>query len=238
MNKFTLAAIAVILISFGGLVLWSSLNNKSEVDLKKYDPVRVIPASNENDNMSDHVRGKADAKVVVVEYGDFTCPGCASMAPKMDLLYKQYGDRVAFIYRNFSVGHTNSLTGIAAGQSAARQGYFWEMERALFGNQSSWIAEKGEARTQAFVKLFKQAAPKGDEDKFKRDLADPSIMKKPNFDKMIGSKLQNISQTPSFLINGTHIEINEKNTDKSLTQIIEEAINKELKAKGLETGAK
>ena len=73
MNKFTAVAIAVIILCFGGLILWSTNNREtSKVDFSKYDPTKIIEATEDNGNIADHVRGKADSKVIVVEYADLS----------------------------------------------------------------------------------------------------------------------------------------------------------------------
>lgn len=48
------------------------------------------------------VRGAKNAKVVVVDYDDFECPYCARMhATLFPEILKEYGDRVAFIYKDY-----------------------------------------------------------------------------------------------------------------------------------------
>ena len=37
MNKFTVGAIVAILLAFGGLVVWSSINTGNRIDYDKYD---------------------------------------------------------------------------------------------------------------------------------------------------------------------------------------------------------
>ena len=93
MNKFTAVAIAVIILCFGGLILWSTNQKRQEsIDYNTYDSTKILEANNDNGNIADHVRGKADSKVVVIEYADLSCPGCASMMPRMSKLYEEYGD--------------------------------------------------------------------------------------------------------------------------------------------------
>jgi protein-disulfide isomerase len=48
------------------------------------------------------VRGAKGAKVVIVDYDDFECPYCARMHQTLfPELLKEYGDRVAFIYKDY-----------------------------------------------------------------------------------------------------------------------------------------
>ena len=75
-------------------------------------------------------RGKKDAKVVAVNYDDFQCPYCSRMHQELfPTIFKEYGDRVLFIYINFSLrgrrirgfrtapAYANAATGRSPGDS-------------------------------------------------------------------------------------------------------------------------
>lgn len=84
-----------------------------------------------------HVRGKADSKVTVIEYGDFQCPACEQAYPHIEDLFKRYGDRVAFSYRHFPLPqHQFAQKAAEAAEAAGAQGKFWEMYNLLFSDQS------------------------------------------------------------------------------------------------------
>ena len=239
MNKFTVGAIAVILLAFGGLVAWSSLNSGNKTDYSHYDASKVIAADENNGNIADHVRGKEDSTVVLVEYADLQCPGCATMMPKISELTKEYGDRVAFIFRNYPIsGHQNARAASAAAEAAGQQGYFWPMIETMYDNRNDWISVfDTEKRTDIFVNFFKDVAgEKGDVEQFKSMLGDANIQKKIDFDKNIGSKNDGITATPSFFVNGKAVNIEENG--KEAKALIESAINDALKEAGLETGPK
>jgi protein-disulfide isomerase len=50
---------------------------------------------------TDLITGKKNSDVVVVEYSDTECPFCAQLHPTMEKLKKEYGSKVAFVYRYF-----------------------------------------------------------------------------------------------------------------------------------------
>jgi protein-disulfide isomerase len=50
---------------------------------------------------TDLVTGKTKSDVVVVEYSDTECPFCAQLHPTMEKIKKEYGSKVAFVYRYF-----------------------------------------------------------------------------------------------------------------------------------------
>ena len=212
MNKFTVGAIIAILIAFGGLFFFASLNSDNKIDYSKYDSHKIIEASEDNGNIADHVRGKADSKIVVVEYADLQCPGCASMMPKMSSLYEKYGDRVAFVFRNYNLSyHQNARAASAAAEAAGLQGFFWEMLETAYANQSDWeyITDTAK-RTDAFVSLFEQASDgKGDAEKFRGDLTNPSVQKKIDFDIGLGKRVDKIDATPSIFVNGEAVTIDD-----------------------------
>lgn len=236
MNKFTVGAIVAILLAFGGLVVWSSINTGNRIDYDKYDTKHIIAGDENNGNIGDHVRGKEDSKVIVIEYADLQCPGCATMMPKMTKLHEQYGDRVTFIFRNYPIdGHQNARAASAAVESAGLQGYFWQMLETMYDNRNDWISVfDTEKRTNIFVGLFQDATDgKGDVEKFKSMLGDANVQKKIDFDKAIGKRRDNVDATPSIYVNGKSVDI-----AKAEDSAVENAINDALGEAGLEKGPK
>jgi protein-disulfide isomerase len=79
----------------------------------------------------DHVRGPADAELVV-EYADFECPYCA-------VLSAQLADRsLRRAFRHFPVrsSHPRAWPAACAAEAAGLQGRFWEMHDLLFADQA------------------------------------------------------------------------------------------------------
>ena len=231
MNKFSIGVIIVIIALFGGMVIYNSVQKKDNgTDYSVYDASKIINDTENTGGIAEHVRGKADSAVVLVEYADFQCPGCASMMPKIDKLYEKYKDKVAFVFRNYPItGHQNARSAAAAAESANLQGYFWEMASALYANRTDWIAESGESRTEKYVEIFKVAAPEGDVDAFKKELeSNKNFEKKINFDVNIGRERSKVSATPAFYVNGDAIPIGDKDSLDDLVNNIEKKINEKL----------
>lgn len=237
MNKATIGIIIALLLGLGGLAVYTSLNPSNSTNINSYDSTKIIAADDSNGNIADYVRGKEDSEVVVVEYADPQCPGCASMMPKMSKLYEEYGDRVAFVFRTYPMSyHQNARSAAAAAMSAGYQGFFWEMLETLYDNQSDWenIFDT-EKRTNTFAVFFENiAGEKADIEKFKSDLSDTNIQKKIDFDKDLGKKIDKVSETPSIYVNGKKVSISKAEGD--IKDYIEKFINEALKEKGLETG--
>jgi len=78
----------------------------------------------------DHVRGPDDVPLVV-EYADFECHYCA-------MAHVRLGDvAIRQVFRHFPVRskHPRAWACACAAEAAARQGRFWEMHDALYGDQ-------------------------------------------------------------------------------------------------------
>ena len=177
---------------------------------------------------SDHYRGKADSKVLVIEYADPQCPGCAQMMPIMDSLYKKYGDKVAFVYRHYPLSyHKNGRSAAIAVEAAGRQGYFWEMLSKLFSTQSEWQSLSDSSLTNKYAELFGSASGnKGDVSTFKKDLNRTSLAEKVDNDYKLGKK-DNLSATPTIIVNGEEVDFysSTKGTESVIADSIEAALN-------------
>jgi protein-disulfide isomerase len=93
-------------------------------------------------------RGNKDAKVTVVNYDDFECPFCSRMhATLFPELFKEYGDRVLFIYKDYPLEEIHPWAVHAAVDAnclAAQNGdAFWDYADYLHANQHAISGEKG-----------------------------------------------------------------------------------------------
>jgi protein-disulfide isomerase len=88
----------------------------------------------------DHVRGPADARVILVEYGDFECPYCCQAEPVVRELVRAFGDDLAFVFRHLPLVdvHEHAELAAEAAEAAGTQGKFWEMHDMLMANQGSY----------------------------------------------------------------------------------------------------
>jgi protein-disulfide isomerase len=93
-------------------------------------------------------RGNKDAKVTVVNFDDFECPFCSRMHSTLfPGLFKEYGDRVLFIYKDYPLEEIHPWAVHAAVNAnclAAQNGdAYWDYADYLHGNQHAIGAEKG-----------------------------------------------------------------------------------------------
>ncbi|HEX2174418.1 MAG TPA: Na+/H+ antiporter NhaA, partial [Nocardioidaceae bacterium] len=85
----------------------------------------------------DHIRGRVDAPLTLVEYGDFECPFCARATGVGRELRLRFGDDLRYVFRHLPLPdvHPHAETAARAGEAAGAQGRFWEMHDVLFAHQ-------------------------------------------------------------------------------------------------------
>ena len=86
----------------------------------------------------DHVVGPEDARVTLVEFGDFECPHCGALHPVIQAVRKSFGGNLRFAFRHFPLrsSHPHALAAAKAAEAAAEQGKFWEMFDRLYRRQT------------------------------------------------------------------------------------------------------
>lgn len=217
---------AVVVLLLGTLVYFSS---KDKINVSNIQTSQLQPASVDSGNIAEHVFGKTDSKVVFTEYGDYQCPGCGGMYPKVKTLTEKYKGQLAFVFRNFPLTtmHPNARAAAAAAEAAGLQDKYWEMHDKLYENQSAWkdITDLTQ-RTNFFVDYAKQLGL--DTTKFAADMAGTQVNQKINYDLALGRK-DGVNGTPSFYINGTVVD---QSTWSDETKL-EDAVKAALKQQGI-----
>jgi protein-disulfide isomerase len=172
----------------------------------------------------DHVYGKTDAPVVLIEYSDYQCPACGAYFPVVKALEQKYGDKLALVYRNFPLTalHQYAQIGAQAAEAAGLQGKYWEMHDLLFENQQSWSKLGSESDVKkTFADYANQL--KLDTKKFSSDLTSSAVVSRVDRDVQSGNAI-GINATPTFFLNGTKLT-NPSGVDPFST-IIDQALAK------------
>ena len=197
-KKAWIIFVAICVVVLGALVFSS---NSKKVDVSSVDSNSIIKATDDNGNIADHVFGKADSKVILVEYGDYQCPGCGSAYPIAKSLSEKYKDQLAFVFRNFPLTsiHPNAKAAAGAAEAAGLQGKFWEMHNQLYESQDSWKSLNSSTRGEYFKTLATKVGVDGN--KYDTDFAGQAVSKKIAFDMELGKKVK-VSGTPTFYLNG------------------------------------
>jgi protein-disulfide isomerase len=162
----------------------------SDADKK---PRLIIPISER-----DHIRGKFDAPLSLLEYGDYECDYCGRAFPVVRAIREHLGDRLRFIFRNFPHAsiHPHASVAAQAAEAAASQGKFWQMHDMLFEHQSDLAtADLTHYALQAGLELYH----------FQSDLQTERFAKRVAADYR-GAIDAGLSKTPTFFINDEYYD--------------------------------
>ncbi len=145
-----------------------------------------------------YVIGNKNAKVTIVEFGDYQCPACATAYPVTKQLLKDYNGKIKLVFRNFPIPeHQNELAAAESAEAAGSQGKFWQMHDLLYSNQDSW----GES-THAMDYFLKYAKKlKLNMTKFQSDVTGSKYASNITRDQADAEKL-GVNFTPTFYVNG------------------------------------
>lgn len=210
----------ICVVLLGGLIL----NKKSDdVDVSKMNPSKVITSDNKNAEIPDHIFGTTSKKVVLIEYGDFQCPGCGNLYPSLHPLKEKYKDQLTFVFRNFPLTsiHPNALAAATAAEAAGLQGKWWEYHDKLYENQNAWSDADINKRTDIFIAYAKDLGL--DTTMFKKDLENKKIEQKIARDQALGKKI-GASSTPTLVLNGKILPQESWDTSSKLEAVIVAAI--------------
>ena len=140
------------------------------------------------------VRGKSDARVTIVEFGDFQCPFCRRAEDTLRSVMANHPDNVRLVFRQLPLAtlHPNATTAAEAAVCADRQEQFWPMHDAMYADQTALTAPalKDTARRLGL-----------NVDEFSACMTDKSTAAAINQDVRAAREL-NIAATPAFIING------------------------------------
>ena len=153
----------------------------------------TIPVSD-----SDQTKGKGNAPVTLVEYGDFECPYCRLAYPIVEEIQKIKGDGIRIVFRNFPLSqiHPHALHAAYAAEATAKQGKFWEMYYLLLENQEA-------LEDQDLLTYAKRLNL--DIQQFKKDMGSEEVAKKVK-DDFMGGVRSGVNGTPTFFINGIRFD--------------------------------
>jgi protein-disulfide isomerase len=157
-------------------------------------------------------RGAKSAKVVVVNFDDFECPFCSRMHQTLfPGIFKEYGDRVTFIYKDDPLTEIHPWAlhaAVDANCLAAQNGdAYWDFADYIHANKREVDAEKTSgARFDAIDKIATLQGQKHSVDAGKLQ----SCVKSQNEDAVKASMREaeglGVNGTPALFINGRKID--------------------------------
>ena len=146
----------------------------------------------------DHSRGPLDAKLTVVEYGDYQCPYCGQAYPIVEKLMTTFADSMRLVFRNLPLAevHPHAEAAAEVAEAVGLQGKFWEIHDTLFENQ----------RELSAAALLRYVADVGaDVQEATKEIADegPRQRVEADFESAIRS---GANGTPTFFVNGVRYD--------------------------------
>ena len=150
---------------------------------------KLKPAVNDRDQQT----GNLQAKITLVEYGDYQCPHCGHAHPLLKRLLKEMGTELRFVFRNFPLqeAHPAAYMAALAAEAAGQQGKFWEMHDIIFENQQN-------LQGHAFIDFAERL--KLNLEQFARDWKSEEIQGKVEADFESGMR-SGVNGTPTFFVN-------------------------------------
>ena len=157
-------------------------------------------------------RGAKSAKVVVVNFDDFECPFCSRMhATLFPEIFKEYGDRVTFIYKDYPLAEIHPWAihaAVDANCLAAQNGdAYWDFADSIHANKAEVDSQKTPAaRLDALDKMVLLQGQKHNVDIPRLE----ACVKAQNEDAVRASMKEadglGVDATPTMFINGQKID--------------------------------
>ncbi len=159
----------------------------------------------------DHCQGNPAAKITLVEYGDYQCPGCQAAHYMVLLIQQQLGEQMRFVFRHFPQPnlHPEAYHAAEAAEASASQNQFWQMHSHLLQHQTN-LADSNLVEYAIALLL--------DVNQFLAEMASDCHMARVQAD--IESGIQSgVIKTPTFFINGLKY-----NDDQQLGTLLEAVV--------------
>jgi len=146
------------------------------------------------DPKRDHLQGRIDAPIALLEYGDYECPFCGEVQPIVGEIQRRLGDDLCFAFRHFPLTsvHPHAEHAAEAAEAAGEQAGFWPMHETLFANQDA-LDDKSLAQYAAALGL--------NEVRFIQEVVSGAHAERIQEDFKSGVR-GGVNGTPCFFING------------------------------------
>ncbi|MET0453102.1 MAG: Na+/H+ antiporter NhaA [Mycobacterium sp.] len=146
----------------------------------------------------DHIRGNPNARLTLVEYGDFECPFCSRATGSIDEVLEYFGDELRYVWRHLPLerAHPRAVDAARASEAAAMQGRFFEMAARMFEFQDYLEWEH----------IYRYADGVGlDIERFDQDLHAAKALHRVQDDAQDAEEMD-LNSTPTFFVNGRRHE--------------------------------
>jgi len=223
---------AVLLITAGGgLLLFRAKSSSAPLKIAVGKPGAEPP----------HLRGAANARITLEEFGDYQCPPCSFLAATLLKVEHDYKESVRVVFRQFPLAmHPHAMTAASAAEAAGLQGRFWEMHDLLYQNSMVW----GKEPARPFIRVLPpgpNATPIDsaagvravftdyatrlglDVQRFNRDMEGAEVKARIKLDQERAASI-GVDRTPFLFIDGVQIPF-AKLDEKELRGVIDAALS-------------
>jgi len=191
------------MLKSGGTNIAAAAKDSNTADAAALKKLESVPAF---DAKTDHFRGNAKAKVVMIEYSDYECPYCNKFHPTMVDLMKKYEKDIVWVYRHLPLSfHPNAQTLAEASECVATYGSneaFWKFsdkvyekmaDGSIYGNDT----ENKKVSEETILALANEAGANRNQVKTCLDNAE---MKQTVKDDQAGGAKAGVTGTPGTII--------------------------------------
>ena len=188
MKIYFLVIPIIIGIMFGAIMI-TNLDKTSD-DLMILNKENLLKGST--------ILGNPNAKITIVEFGDYQCTFCYKFHDEtMDKIYEKYvkNGEINFVYKDFPLNGAASILASEASYCAQNQDKFWEYHNMLYEN---WAGENtGWITNNVLLEFAKESGLNLEQF---NSCMNNSIFYQKVIDNEQFAKKINIDATPSFLI--------------------------------------
>lgn len=155
----------------------------------------------------DHVLGKPDAPITIIEYASLTCPHCAEFdretLPKLKVAWIDTG-KAKLVFRGFPLNGLD-LRAQALVRCAPADKYFAFID-TLYENQRSWALSDSTKAMNGLENIGRLGGISPEE--FKSCISDQKLLESIQAQGFAAGKDYEVDSTPTFFINGTKMNPN------------------------------
>ena len=201
-NIFLIASVSVITVIL--VMLFSSLNNDSQLIDKNFQNIQNIPSSSfgvERELEGDHIISLGEPNNTIIEYASMTCPHCSdfhgNVFPKIKEELIDTG-KVKYTFRDFPLDPF-AMAGTMIANCVSEDKYF-DVINVLLKTQQKWI-EKGYQGIISIAKNFGLTVSE-----IEQCLSNKKLIKLIESNMSLASNSFGITGTPTVFVNGKRIQ--------------------------------
>lgn len=192
-----LGALLLVALALVGVAIYPVLSKGTQPVQKPY----TVPKLTREDLIpkGSRMRGKKEAPIVLVEFGDYQCKTCSMATKEAEKLVDQHKDKLSMVFHHIQINaaHLNAPIMAQAATSAECQGKFWEMHDLLFDSQDLFTSPDYHEAVEAAMKLAGRL--KLDMTKFKADFESKTNHKPVEVDSRAAAQCS-VEVTPQFFV--------------------------------------